>query len=234
MENTKDNTEYKYSIGTKNEKSLHADLKNWYKMPGDKIESQVDGYIIDIVRQDLLIEIQTQNFSAISKKLNKLVKSHNVRLIHPIAYEKWITVLNPDGEIIRRRKSPKKGNPSNIFNELIRIPNLINEDNFSMEILMVTIDEIRCNDGNGAWRRKGISLIDKKLIEVIDSTHLSSKEDFLKFLPDDLPSPFTNKDIAKSKNTTTKKAQKMSYCLKKMGAIEEVGKRGNELLFNII
>ncbi|MHA1257030.1 MAG: hypothetical protein ACTSPS_15680 [Promethearchaeota archaeon] len=49
-------------IGTLKEKSLHAELKNWLKLPGDKIESPVDGYIIDIVRGELLIEIQIPNW----------------------------------------------------------------------------------------------------------------------------------------------------------------------------
>jgi len=54
-------------IGTLNEKSLHADLKKWYTQPGDQLEVPLDGYYIDIVRDDMLIEIQTRNFSSIKK-----------------------------------------------------------------------------------------------------------------------------------------------------------------------
>ena len=45
-------------IGTLNEKPLHAGLKEWVARPGDAFEQPVDGYVIDIVRDDLLIEIQ--------------------------------------------------------------------------------------------------------------------------------------------------------------------------------
>ena len=46
-------------IGTLGERSLHASLKDWLAEPGDEIEKQVDGYHIDIVRGQLLIEIQS-------------------------------------------------------------------------------------------------------------------------------------------------------------------------------
>ena len=42
-------------IGTLNEKPLHAALKAWYAQPGDRLEVAVDGFVVDIVRGDLLI-----------------------------------------------------------------------------------------------------------------------------------------------------------------------------------
>ncbi|MCP5097079.1 MAG: hypothetical protein GY943_16140, partial [Chloroflexi bacterium] len=82
-------------IGTLSEKSLHADLKKWMTQPGDEVEVKVDGFYIDIVRDVppqglLLIEIQTGNFSAMKRKLNKLLPTYPVWLLHPIAQEKWI------------------------------------------------------------------------------------------------------------------------------------------------
>ena len=77
-------------IGSLNEKSLHVALKTWYLQPGDRTEVSVDRFIIDIVRDDLLVEIQTQNFSAIKSKLIELTTHYPIRLVHPIAQEKWI------------------------------------------------------------------------------------------------------------------------------------------------
>ena len=56
-------------IGLLNEKPLHASLKQWYARPGDRFEVAVDGFVIDIVRDDLLIEIQTRNFAPSSRSL---------------------------------------------------------------------------------------------------------------------------------------------------------------------
>ena len=97
-------------IGLLNEKPLHASLKEWYAQPGDRFEVAVDGFVIDIVRDDLLLEIQTGNFASIRSKLTNLVRSHQVRLIYPIAQEKWIVKLaKDDSSGVTRRKSPKRG-----------------------------------------------------------------------------------------------------------------------------
>lgn len=48
------------SIGLLNENPLHAALKKWYARPGDQLEVSVDGFVIDVVQGNLLIEIQTQ------------------------------------------------------------------------------------------------------------------------------------------------------------------------------
>jgi hypothetical protein len=66
------------TIGTLNEKSLYAALKQWYAQPDDLIEVSVDGFMVDIVQGDLLIEIQTRNLSAIKRKLTTLVERHPV------------------------------------------------------------------------------------------------------------------------------------------------------------
>ena len=58
-------------IGTLREKPLHASLKRWYTQTGDRVEVRVDGFVIDIVRDDLLIEVQTRGFSSMKRKVEK-------------------------------------------------------------------------------------------------------------------------------------------------------------------
>ena len=94
---------------------MHAALKQWYAQPGDLFEVLVDGYVIDIRRGELLIEIQTGNFSALKKKISTLVSEHPVRLVYPIPREKWIIKI-PQGEgETQRRKSPKRGSVEELF-----------------------------------------------------------------------------------------------------------------------
>ena len=223
------------SIGLRNEKSLHASLKKWYAIPGDRLEVKINGYIIDLVRNDILVEIQTKNFSAMGKKLRTLILDHRVRLIHPIAITRWIIKLEGDGgTLISRRKSPKAGGIYNLFDELIRIPDLMDNDNFSIELLMIIEEEIRIDDGKGSWRRKGVSISDRRLLEVVRKVKLVDKEDFRIFIPENIDKPFSNKMLSKAVGVPISKARKATYCLKKMHLIKEVGKKGNELLFEII
>lgn len=218
-------------ININNEKSLHSSIKEWYAVPGDRLEVKVDKYIIDLVREDSLVEIQTRNFSAIGNKLRALVKYNKVMLVHPIAIEKYIVMIEGPKEVISRRKSPKKGKLTDLFDELIRIPDLIAVDNFILEILMTKEEEIRCKDGKGSWRRKGISIVDRKLLEVTEKITFTEKKDFLRFLPEELPEKFTNKELAKTLKITVFKARKITYCFRKMKIIKEVGKVKNELIF---
>jgi len=59
-------------IGLLKEKSLHRSLKQWYARKGDALEVTVEQWVIDIVRDDTLIEVQTRNFSALKKKMRQL------------------------------------------------------------------------------------------------------------------------------------------------------------------
>lgn len=214
--------------------SLHSAIKDWYSLPGDRLEARVGNFIVDIVRDGLLIEIQTRNFSAIKRKLRSLIDDYSVRLVYPIARRKWIVrVARSNGEMISRRRSPKRGKLTDLFDELIWIPHLAGEDNFSMEVLMIEDEEIRCADGKGSWRRRGVSIKDRKLLDVVERVRFVEGGDFLRFLPSDLDQPFTNRSLAREIGVSVRQSRRITYCLKKMGAIREVGKRRNELLFEM-
>jgi hypothetical protein len=222
------------SIGTLKERSLHASLKQLY-MSGDAIEEvEVDGYVIDVVRDRLLIEVQTTNFSKIKPKLFALMKNHPVRLVYPIPSEKWVIRESPDGTTeIGRRRSPKRRGHEDVFDELIRIPNFIVHNNFSLEVILIKEEEIRRKDGNGSWKRRGWSIVDRRLIEVIDRRLYEKPSDFLQFIPTELEKPFTNSDLIESMGIPRRIAQRMTYCLRKMNAIKKVGKKGNAILYDV-
>jgi len=214
------------------ESSLHSSIKKWYFLEGDKLEDRVDGFVVDIVRGDLLIEIQIANFSAIKPKLSRLLNDHKVRLVYPIPREKWIVHKSMiTGETYGRRKSPKKGRLSDLFSELIRIPSLFSRGNFSVEVLMIEVEEIWCNDGRGSWRRKGASIEDRKLIRIFERRIFEHKADFLKVLPEDLTDPFSNRNLAESLEIPINQSRKMTYALRKIGTITCVAKNRNQILF---
>jgi len=229
----RDETMPKHLIGTLGEKNVHAALKAWYARPGDELEVEVDGFHIDIVRRQLLVEIQTCNFSSLRRKLETLIEKRPVRLVFPIALEKWITRLGSDGTtILGRRRSPKKGSIFQVFKELVSIPGLIANAAFSLEVLLIREEEFRCDDGKGSWRRKGWSICDRQLIEVVGRHVFKAPKDFLKLLPPKLKNPFSTLELAGAIEQPHWLAQKMAYCLRHMGAIQVKGKRGNALLYS--
>ncbi len=221
-------------IGQLKERSLHAAIKEWYSRPADRVEEKVGQYIVDIARDDLLLEIQTGSFSKLKKKLAHLLLEHRVRLVYPLPRLRWIVkVARRGGKQLSRRKSPRRGKLTDIFDELVSIPELIANENFSLDVLITEEEEVRCDDGKGSWWRKRTSIRDRRLLNIEEKVELHRPEDFLRFLPAALPCPFTNRQLAAKARIRIHLVRKMTYCMRKMGAIKQVGKRGNELLFEV-
>ena len=225
-------------IGILRERSLHASVKQWYALPGDLLEERVGGYVIDIVRDGSiardrqLIEIQTRGFAPLKRKLRRLTEEYEVRLVHPIPREKWILRLHADEEtVIGRRRSPKRGMAAHLFEHLVSIPELVSRDSFSIEVLMIQEEEVRCYDGRGSWRHREWTRRDRRLLDVVERRIFAQPADFLGFVPEQLERPFTNRELAESTGYAPRLAEKLTYCLKKMGALEVVGRRRRAQLF---
>ncbi len=215
------------------ENSLHEGVKRWYAEPGDLIEENVEGYLIDVVRGEQLIEIQTSNFSAIKKKLAKLIHHHSVRLAHPVSQRKWIVRIDANGEPISRRRSPRRGRVEDVFLVLVYMPNLSQEPNFSLEVLLIHSEEVLIDDGRGSWRRRGWSIHDRRLLEVLESHVFSEPRDFHRLLPESLQPEFTARQLSEALGLRQNIAQKMVYTLRHMEAIEAIGKRGRARVYSI-
>jgi hypothetical protein len=181
----------------------------------------------------LLIEIQTGNFAAIKSKLTKLVHSHPVRLIYPIVQEKWIVrpATDDHGRVIRR-KSPKRGRLEDLFWELVSIPQLLPNRNFSLEVLMIKAEEVRRFEGKRHWRRRGWVIEARRLLEILDQRLFKEPADWRGLLPEGLES-FTARDLATAMDTGRELAQKMAYCLQKGRVIELIGRQGRANLYRV-
>ncbi len=222
------------NIGIRAESTLHRKLKEYYAAPGDELEKKIGGYYIDIVRGNMLIEIQTGNFTGIRKKLKALLPSYQVKVVHPVYQTKYIERKDPSGRVLSRRLSPKKENIYKIFDELVAMPDLINEAHFTLELLLTNIEEMRVTDGKGSWRRKGVSIEDRDLISVNASIPLNHKNDFLTFLPFKKGDLFTVRELSDAAAIKIYEAGRAVYCLSRMGTIEKIGKKGRWYLYGLI
>jgi hypothetical protein len=221
-------------IGLLNENSLHASLKEWYAQPGAQFEVLVEGYVIDIVQDDLLLEIQTSSFNSIKTKLSNLLLSHQIRLIYPIAEEKWIIRLKEGTtDEMSRRKSPKRGRVEDLFYEMVSFPWLLANPNFSLEVLMIKEEEVRRYIGKRLWRSRGWGIEERRLLEVVGRKLFQSPVDWRDLLPEKLGTSFTTGDLAETRGISKPLAQKMTYCLRKVKVIDLTGKRGRYNLYEI-
>jgi hypothetical protein len=219
-------------INLENERSLHAALKRWLAQPGDRFEVPVDGSIIDLVRGDTLIEVQTGGFTAIRTKLGRLLAEYDVRLAYPVSAARWIVHVDPEtGERVSRRKSPKRGRITDLFDEMVRMPKMALNPRFELLVLMVHEEQIRCDDGQGSWRRKRVSIRDRELLDVVEQVSFRGAAAYAALLPDGLEPEFTNRELAAALHIRRAQAMRMSYCLRAMGELAVVGKRGRERLY---
>ncbi len=219
-------------IGILNEKPLHAALKEWYARPGDQFEVSVDGFVVDIVRDSLLIEIQTGNFTSIKRKVNALAARHPLRLVYPIAREKWIVRLSTSsGDVLSRRKSPKRGALEQVFRELVSFPCLMANPTFSLEVLLIREEEVRYQDRRRRWRRGGWVTKERRLLDVVGQEVFSEPKDLLGFIPPGLTEPWTTLDLSCANGQPRWLAQKIVYCLRESGAARAVGKKGSSILY---
>jgi len=222
-------------IGLVKESSLHAALKKWYSQPDDVIEKNVMGYYIDIVRGNQLIEIQTSNFSAISKKIQVLLEAYPVHLVYPLIVKKWIKKISADGTQTIR-KSPKKGRLEDIFWEVVKIPKCISYPNFSLEVVSVLVEETwviqPVKTRRSSWRRKGWAIQDRQLLNVIDRVNFSDVADYSTFLEEISDDQiFSSSELAKYLSVQISLARKMIYTFRNIGLIHAAGKKRNTFLY---
>ena len=218
-------------IGTLNEGSLHRQLKEWYRRPGDELEVPVGGYVIDLVRGTTLVEVQTAGFAPLRRKLPRLLDDHDVRLVAPIPLTRRIVRLSPGGEILSARRSPKRGRIEDVFGRLVSIPELLAHPRFELELLLTHEEEHRrWEPGRGRRRRRGWSVVGRGLVSVEQSLVLSSPADAAALLPL-LPDVFDTADLAEAACCSRRLAQQTVYCLRALGTIEAEGKRGRAVLY---
>jgi hypothetical protein len=223
-----------YWIGMLREGPLHKSLKETLARPGDRLEVKFDRFVIDLVRRDgELVEIQTGSFGALGKKLDALLDTHRIRIVHPIAAERRIVRVDADGEVLSARTSPKRAGALELFDELVAFPSLLTHPNLTLELLMVKEDHIRGPEPVRR-RRRTRDPGQRRLREVLDRIELTRPRDLLSTLNAPVPEgPFTTKELAAAQRCRLMLAQRIVYCLKANDLLEAAGNRGRAPLHRL-
>jgi hypothetical protein len=222
------------AIGTLNEGALHAQLKDWYRRPRDRIEAVVDGFVVDLVRGNLLVEIQTGSFAPLRRKLELLTRHHRVRLVAPVPLVRTITRLSDQGEPLSARRSPRRGRIEDIFDRLVSLPSLLRRPRFELEVILTHQDELRVYRHGHAFRRHGWVVSGRRLVSVERCVRIASPDDAARLLPPGLPELFDTAELAEAAGIERRLAQQMAYCLRAIGVLETTGKRGNAIVHRLV
>jgi len=217
------------------ETSLHRQLKVHYAHDESQIEVHLDSYRIDAIRGGRLIEIQHGSLAAIRDKIADLLENHRVTVVKPIVALKHLVKLDKrGGKVISRRRSPKRGQRLDLFDELVYFTRVFPHRRLLLEVALVEVEELRY-PGHGRRRRRrtnDFQVEDQWLVKIIDTYQFRTLADLRKMLPRGLPAIFHTGHIAEGLAVRRHIAQRMAYCLRETGAIHTVGKQGNAVLYS--
>lgn len=202
-------------IGMLNERSLHRQLKELVAERGDQLEVPLDGYVVDIVRGDRLIEVQTGPLGPLGAKLDALLDQHDVTIVHPIAVRRWLHSRDR-----APRRSPTRRTIYNLFDDLVSLPTLIDHPGLSLHVVLIEEDTHRIHDPTLRRRRGGWRVVDRRLRAVIEHRVFATADDLVALVPDGLPDPFTTADLAEAAGIGRDVAQRMAYCLRALECFE--------------
>jgi hypothetical protein len=214
------------------ETTLHRQLKEFYCGDPQAREVRVQDYRIDAVVEGALIEIQLASLSALKRKVPVLLREHSVVVVKPLAAHK--TIFRRDrknGPVTSRRVSPRHETLLDLFQDLVHFIEVFPQPRLSLEVLLTEQEEDRVRRVRRRRRSKDYRIEDRRLIGIHSRHILKTADDLAELLPEGLPEPFTTADISRAAKIPRWLAQKMAYCLRRMGAIALEGKQKNALLY---
>jgi hypothetical protein len=214
------------------ETSLHRSLKERYAIGGSgRPEVALQGFRIDAVDEaGRLVEVQSGPLGPLRGKLRRLLPDHRVRIVKPVILRRrLVRRLRADGPDVASRSSPRRGALHDVFDDLMGVVRVFPHSNLEIEVLGVTIDEVR----TPRRRRPGYTIADRRLDTICETALIARADDLWALLPDhcDGRDPFTTLDLSERLGRPQWFAQRVAYCLRLTGAARVVGKSGNRLIY---
>ena len=221
-------------IGTLSEKTVHAVLKNYYAPDTDMHEIPIANFVADIYTGSEIIEIQTRSFNNMRRKLAAFLPEYPVTIVYPIPHVKWLSWIDEEtGETSPKRKSPKKGNPYQAFIELYKIRPFLTNENLKFRFDLIDMEEYRLLNGWSRDKKKGSDRFDRIPTAFVEEVCVDRREDYMQFVPYDIPENFTAKDFARCAKIPVRLAQTVLLILTDLEIVERIGKEGRSYLYQI-
>lgn len=224
------------SVGTQNEKLLHAVLKNYYAPFSDDQEIKIGGYFADAVCEDGIFEIQTRQLYKLKDKLREFLRYSRVTVVYPSACALGTVYINEDsGEVVKETQMRKMSSLLKVFEELYSIREFLNDENLRIIIARLKLQKRVYFRGNSPPDMRSRSAkkkcrVDKNPLEFCEEIILENKADYAELLPGSpLPEEFSKKEFAKSIGESASSLR--LEVLRTVGVIEQTGKKGNANIY---
>lgn len=217
------------SIGIQKEKILHKIMKYYIEPNNSFHEIKVGTLYADILVDNHIYEIQTQNFNMLRNKLTLFLENYPVTIVYPTSRYKQIYSIDENGVLLKTQKSPKKGTPFQVLVELYKIKKYLNNSNLDIKVIYMDIDEYRTIVPKKHYRSKGYIRYKQVPNNIVEEYNLKLPTDYLNILfTSALPDEFTVNDFSKTFKLSYNKASSAIQVLKELGVIETNKKIGRK------
>lgn len=225
------------SVGTQNEKLIHAVLKNYYAPFADEQEIKLGRFFADAVSEDGIFEIQTRSLYLLKDKLREFLGAARVTVVHPADADiRTLYVSADSGEVVketpRRRVNPKL----KIFEELYSLREFLPNENLSFIIVRLSVDKTVYFSGSDIPDMRSRSVRKKLAIHkipraIVEEIRLERPEDYLRWLPEGLPESFTKKQFCAAAKEPASSLR--LEVLRAVGIISQTGKTGRSNVYTV-
>ena len=221
-------------IGTLAEKTIHRILKLYIEPNVKNHEVKYRGIVADIFNSEGIFEIQTASFERLSKKLTRILDDVRVTIVCPIISEKTLCWINKGtGEISEPRKSPKKETALDVFRNLYRIKDFLDNDNLHILLVDLNVQEYKYLNGRDKTGKKGSTRAERIPNKLLDIREISSVDDYARFFPKNLSEKFTASEFSRAIKRTQRYAYTILRFFLHVGVISHAGNKGKAFLYEL-
>lgn len=224
------------SVGTQNEKLIHAVLKNYYVPEESSQEIRIGKFIADAISEDGIYEIQTRALYSLKEKLREFAAASHVTIVHPIEAETRTVYISEDGEIVKEMPLRKSNPKQKIFEELYSIRDFLADSRVSIILVRLRVDKRVYFRGNtppdlrSRSARKKVR-VEKVPLAIQEEIRLFSSGDYAAWLPKNLPEQFTKKDFCAAAKESVGSLR--LEVLRAAGVIVKVGEKGKSYVYSV-
>lgn len=219
-------------IGTLNEHTLHLALKHYLEPDPAFHEVPCLGYVADILRDGAITEVETRSFANIRRKLAAFLGEYDVTVVYPVAVKKWVVWIDPEtGEMSERHKSPKKGRPSDVLIELLRLSDFLTNPRFRLRLIFLETEEYKRRDGWSRDGKRGATRQERVPLSFLGELLCERPRDYEKLVETIPEGSFTAAEFAAANRLRGRFPWYALKILEQVGVIERDGLRGRAFLY---
>ena len=223
-------------FGTLREKRLHAVVKSYLCGNADYHEVGVldTRYVADIRLGNEIYEVQTGSFYPLKAKIAYYLTHTDcsVTVVHPLAVSRTVSWVDPrDGSVTPPRKVAYRSRPEELLPELYPLLPHLSSPRLSFRLLLLSVEDYRLLDGWSADRKRGSRRYERVPVDLLDDLSFASPSDYLRFLPADLPSPFTVSAFSKATRIRGRDAYSAVRVLAALGLLRQTDPIGRAMAF---